>query len=460
MKTRNLVLLVILAGALIGWAAWTLRPQTKPETALIGTKVLPGLPINRVNKIVLTTTGNTLTLAKVKGIWAVASRFNYPATFDKIADGLLQLSAMKVGQVMTVSESQKGAFKLLDPVAMTPGRQEQVGTRVELRDENDGLLATLLIGKPFMRASPDGGMQGPLALGDYPDGQYVQTADGRVFLVGQTLDRLTDDVKNWLANEFVNVAADDIQNITVTAPDRAAIKLTRSKEGKPFTLEGMKDAEGTLDTAKVNQMSGALNLLGFDDIAAPTLSPNETGLDHPVVFEAKTWPGQIYTLRIGNTLTNDTFDRYVQVAVTWKALTESKANVKDVAPEPDLSPSSTLAKGAATTNAVDAAKANRQKADDSAKEADKAKALNDRLSAWTFILESYRAEPFLIKRADLIKKTEPPGGQTTDPTTFKELRGTDAGLPDVAPEAKAGGRTTDPASLGELRRASNRHQTG
>jgi hypothetical protein len=85
MKTRNLVLLVVLAGALIGWAAWTMRPQPKPGIALIGTKVLPSLPINQVNKIVLTTTNNTLTLAKVKGTWTVASRFNYPAAFDKIA---------------------------------------------------------------------------------------------------------------------------------------------------------------------------------------------------------------------------------------------------------------------------------------------------------------------------------------------------------------------------------------
>ncbi|MDD5677914.1 MAG: DUF4340 domain-containing protein [Kiritimatiellae bacterium] len=414
MKTRNLILLVVLAGGLIGWAAWTMRPQAKPGSALIGTQVLPGLPINRVNKMVLTTTGSTLTLAKVKGTWTVANRFNYPAAFDKIADGLLQLSEMKVGQVMNVSDSQKGAFNLLDPVAVTTGRMEQAGTRVELRDENDGLLASLLIGKPFMRASPEGGMQGPLDSGSYPDGQYVQTADGHVVLVGKTLDRLTEGVKNWLAEEFINATADDIQEISITAPDRAAIKLVRAKEGKLFTLEGMKAEEGTLDTAKVNQISGALNLLGFDDIAAPTLSPNETGLEHPVAFEAKTRQGQTYTIRIGNTLTNDTFDRYIQVGTTWEA------------------PAEPAAKGAAAgTNAVDAAKAVQQKADEAAKRAEEVKALNDRLSAWTFIIKSYRAEPLLIKRADLIKKTEPAGGQKTD-----------TGLPAEA-LTKAGGRTLD-----------------
>lgn len=410
MKTRNLVLLVVLAGALIGWAAWTMRLQPKPGTALIGTKVLPGLPINQVNKIVLITTNGTLTLAKVKGTWTVANRFNYPAAFDKIADNLLQLSNMKVGQVITTSESQKGAFNLLDPAAMPPGHKEQAGTRVELRDEKDGLLATLLIGKPFMRASPDGGRQAQLSFGDYPDGQYVQTADGHIFLVGKTLDRLTDDIPNWLASEFINVGAADIQSISVTGPDRAPINLVRPKEGKPLTLEGLKDAEGILDATKVNQMNGALNFLSFDDIAAPTLSPNETGLEHPVVFEAKTYQGQIYTLRIGNTLTNDTFDRYIQVAATWKAPAEPKTDTK-----PDGGQRTTDDRPQeAKTNTLDAAKASQQKADESANESDKARTLNEQLSAWTFILKSYRAEPLLIKRAELIKKAESPGGQKTD----------------------------------------------
>lgn len=400
MKTRNLILLVVIAGVLIGWAVWTLRPQSKPELALIGSKVLPGLPINRVAKIMLTTPTDAITLAKVNGIWAVANRFNYPADFDKIANCLRQLNELKIGQVMAASQTQKGAFALLDPAQAAAARKEQVGTRIELRDEKDGLLATLLIGKPFMRAAPQGGMAGPLAFGgDYPDGHYIQTADGRVLLVAKTLDRLIGDAKNWLVTEFINVADGDILNVSVTGPDRAAITLTRSKESEPFTLEGLKTEEGTLDTAKVNQMSGALNNLGFDDIAAPTLSQKESGLEHPFVFQAQTRQGQIYTLRIGNTLTNDTFDRYVKVSVDWKA------------PEPDVSPS---IKGETGTNAVDAAKISQQKANDAAKESDKAKALNDRLSPWTFILKSYRMEPLLIKRTDLIKKPEPPAGQKTD----------------------------------------------
>lgn len=427
MKTRNLILLIVIAVVLIGWATWIMRPQPERDIALIGSPVLPGLPVNRVAKIVLTAPNDTVTLAKVNGIWAVASRFNYPAAFDKIADSLLQLSELKIGQVIAASQTQKGAFALLDPV-QTAERKEQVGTRVELRDEKDGLLGTMLIGKPFMRAAPGGGMAGPLAFGgDYPDGQYIETADGRVLLVAKTLDRLTGDVKNWLASEFINVGAADIQAITVSGPDRAPITLTRSKEGDTFALEGLKTEEGTLDSTKVNQMSGALNYLGFDDLAAPTLPPNVTGMDRPVVFEAKTKQGQIYTLRIGNTLTNDTFDRYVQVVVAWKAPAEDKKET---------------AKPETGTNTVDAVKASQQKADET-------KALNDRLATWTYILKSYRVEPLLIKRVELIKKAEPPkeaekSAQADKPTqadkstTADKPAKVDKPAPAIAPVKPAG----------------------
>ncbi|MBI2438605.1 MAG: DUF4340 domain-containing protein [Lentisphaerae bacterium] len=412
MKARNLILLVVVAAVLVGWAVWVLKPPAKLESNLLGTKVLPGLPINRVNKIVLVTTNTTLTLAKVKGAWAVANRFNYPAAFDKIAESLIQLGELKVGQVVTVDEKQRGAFNLLDPSSTSAGHKERSGTRLELRDENDGLLAWLLIGKPFMRgASAGGGMSAPWAFGDYPDGQYVLTANGRVFLVSHTLESLTPDAKNWLASEFVSESAAALQEISVTAPQREPIKLRRPKEGESFTLQGLSAEQGALDTAKVDQLSGALNFLRFDDIADPQLSPKETGLDQPVLFEAQTSGGRTYTIRVGNTLTNDALARYLQVAFAWKAPVESKAPDKEAAEKPE-----------GQTNAVAAAKAGEQLAEET-------KELNDRLAPWIFIIKGYRLEPFLIKRADLVKKPEAPKP--------------DAGLPAVDPVAKAGRQTTD-----------------
>lgn len=400
MKIRNLVLLIMVAALLVGWAVFTLRPPKKPEIQLLGSKVLPELPVNRVHKIVLTTTNATLILAKGKDIWAVANRFNYPAAFDKIAESLLQLSELKVGQVVSTHGKGKSAFNLLDPTA-ADSIKELCGTRVELRDENDGLLAWLLIGKPFMRAAPGavsaGGPSAPWAFGDYPDGQYVLTGNDRVILVSQTFASLTPDAKNWLESDLINESAEELQEISVTGKEREPFKLSRAMEGASFALEGLKAEEGALDSAKVDQLSGALNFLRFDDIADPALPPKETGLGNPVLFEARTRSGRIYTIRVGNSLTNGTSDRYVQVAVIYQAPVESKAQEPEVA-----------ADDKSQTNEVAAIKTKEQKAEEAAKESDEAKALNERLAPWTFILKSYSVEPFLIKRAELIKKPEAP----------------------------------------------------
>ncbi|MBI2439979.1 MAG: DUF4340 domain-containing protein [Lentisphaerae bacterium] len=411
MKPRNLILLVVAAAVLVGWAAWVLRPPAKPEIVLIGTKILPGLPINRVNKIVLATTNATLTLAKAKGIWAVADRFNYPAAFDKIAESLIQLSELKVGQVVSADEKQKGAFNLLDPSGTSPAPKEHCGTRLELRDENDGLLAWLLIGKPFMRAAAPGGMSSPWSFGDYPDGQYVLGANDRVFLVSQNLAELTVAAKDWLESELFNENATNLQEISVTGPSREPIKLARPKEGGSLVLEGLSPEQGTLDGAKGDQLSGALSFLRFDDIADPALAAKETGLDQPVLFEARTSLGRTYTIRIGNTLTNDALARYVQAAVSWQAPAGSQATEKEATEKLETA-----------TNEVAAAQAKEQQAAE-------AMALNERLAPWIYILKSYRVEPFLIKRADLIKKPEAPQP--------------DAGLPAVTPVAKEGRQTTD-----------------
>lgn len=405
-KIRTLVILVLLAGALIAGAIWMQNLPSKPTSTLIGSKIFPGLPINQIHKIMLATTSNTLTLAKTKDIWTVANRFNYPADFDKIADSLLQLRELKIGQVINADESQKGAFQLLDPGPPSVDHKEQSGMRLELRDANDGLLASMLIGKPFMRTSPNQGMPTQLDENQYPDGRYIQTADGHICLVSQTLEYLDPEAKNWLAKVCLSVMPNDIEIINVTAPNRAPIALAREKNGDAFVLAGLQAAEGYLDRAKVDQISRALNNLAFDDIAAPTLSPKATGMDNPLVFKAHTRQGRIYTFYIGSTLTNDTFDRYVRVTVDGQPPTERPANANDTI--------EASRKDSNTTATIKADQTN----------ADATQVLNDGLSSWTFIIKSYRAEPFLIKRAELIKKNEPlktnNDKEVIDPTAAEE----------------------------------------
>ena len=362
--------------------------------AAIGAKVLPNLTVNRVGKIVITSKDGVTTVAKSKDKWVVASRFNYPANFDKVADAIRELSELKVGQTVNANTSQLGDFNLVSPSSSGTNKLTNPGTLLELRDEKEGFLASLLIGKGFMRQQAAPSMENMMGFGGYSDGQYVQPVDGKVYLVAKSLERMTEGAKTWLADDFIDAPSTDIKEITVSGPDRAAIRLARAKDGDSFTLADLRPEEGTLESSKINQITGALNRLGFDDVADPALTLKATGLDRPIIFNAVTKTGLIYTLQLGNTLTNDTFDRYLMISVTNEP--------------PADQPISDKPKEETAKKEAEPARARPGKAPEKKNISEQAAALNGTFGSWIYVIKSYRAEPILLTRNDLIKKPEPP----------------------------------------------------
>jgi len=291
---------------------------------------------------------------------------------------------------------------LFSPVSSGTNKLTNSGTLMELRDENDGFLASLLIGKGFMRQQSAPSMETMMGFGGYPDGQYVQSVEGKVYLVAKSLERMTEPAKTWLADNFINAPSTDIKEITVSGPDRAAIKLTSAKEGDPFTLADLRPEEGRLESTKINQITGALNRLGFDDVADPALTLKETGLDHPIVFKATTKDGLIYTLQLGNTLTDDTFDRYLVISVTNEPSADQQISdkPKEKTAKKKMDPTRlgpSAGQGARPGKAPEKKNASEQAA-----------ILNGMFGSWIYVIKSYRAEPILLTRNDLIKKPDPP----------------------------------------------------
>ncbi|MFC1461808.1 DUF4340 domain-containing protein [Verrucomicrobiota bacterium] len=378
MKTKHLLILVVLATVLGGWAYWSSRNRNKPASSLAGTKLLPDLPVNEVCKIVITSHGSTTVVAKTEGTWSVPGRYGYPADFDKICDTIRDISELTVGQVMPVSRDEWSNFNLLSPTRppgqTVPDDSGNTGSLLELMDDQDQVLASLVVGKTFMRRPVSRPPTSKMDFGGYPDGQYVRRNDD-VFLISKTLDQLTENVNTWLDNEFINVPAADIREITITGPDRTPIKLMRDADSNELKLEGIRDDEESAETSKISQIAGALRYLSFHDVASPDLTPEETGLDTPVIFTARTKQGQTYLLRIGSNVANGPPGRYIRASVAYEALTQ------------DRKPSD----------------------EQCAKET---KTLNDKLSGWIYIIKPYLADRLLLKREDIIKKKEEPEVET------------------------------------------------
>ncbi len=393
MKIKTLLSLVVLAVVLVGLARWSSnRGQVASGAARIGEKVLPGLVdgINDIASVRVQSAAGTADMARVDGVWRVPGRYGYRADFAKVSDALRKLADLKIAQVMHVTPAQVAELHLLAP---GPGSNtEQRATLVELKTSNGSTLASLRLGKTHNRPSPAGAP--PEMGGGYPDGKYVALDDRKVYLVGDPLDELATTDRDWLDQDFLNVAATDLASIDVTGLTNGPVRVARPAAGGELVLQDI-PAGKEVDSGKLTRLTGALGYLRFEDVADPGLAATVTGLDKPTVVKAATTKGVVYTLKIGASPANDA-RRYVNVAVSFAA----PATTGVVA-----------AASGASTNAVAEAKA---KADENRKVEAGAKALNDKFSPWVFLLGDYQAASLLQPLSELVKDKVPPPAAATN----------------------------------------------
>lgn len=382
MKGKNLLILVVVAIVLAGLAVVSSRSRSTALPDVIGKRVLPDLPVNDVEKMVVSAPGGTITLAKENDAWITPSKFNYPAEFQKIKDVLLQLSEMKIGQVMRLTAGQKAAMGMGAPASGAPAN---AGTVLELFGAKDRKLATVLLGASRQRKAPaNSGFEG---MGGYADGRYLSPDGGKtVYLVTDSLEDVSTKAKDWLDTELLNVNGSDISEITVTVPGKPDLRLVR-KDPTKLDVDGMA-ADEEADGSKLYGIESALSYLRFSDVADPALTDAQTGMDKPTVFKLTTHKGQVYTATIGSVATNS-MERYVRLDVALK-------------PAATNQPAATEA---GNTNAVAAAA---KVAEERKKLDEEMQALNGKVGTWTYLIESYKTDAMLTTRESLLKKKEPP----------------------------------------------------
>ena len=383
MKPKNLIILVAVAAVLAGVAFWTQRGKGTVTPDVLGKDVLPELPVNDVAKIVVETRDATTTVARVEGTWVASSKYNYPAAFDKVRGALMKLSELKVGQLARLNDEQRSKLKINPPAG------DNGGTLLSLYDGSGKSLASLLMGETHERKSQGG----PQQFGGFPDGRFVSTDNGKtVYLVDETLSEVSSTTKDWLETDLLNVTGNDVMEVSVTGPDRAPVKLQRPEKGKTMELEGLAENE-ELQTSKIYGIESAISYLRLSDVASPELTDEQLGLDKAAVFQATTVKGEIYTVKLGGT-PEASGDRYIRIACALKpADPEPERTVPEGETEEEKKAAEEKAKEEAQKSAAD-----RKELEDKVKE------LNDKLGKWTFVVESYKADSMLTKRADLVEE--------------------------------------------------------
>lgn len=161
--------LSILAGAaaVLALAALCLSSGSKPSGAkLNGKAIFPGLDISSVALIEI---DGKLKLSCADGGWMVESYHNYPADKAKLAENLLKLSELKVGQVAR-------GVKIDSPDVLS------------VKDSSGKLLASLPLGEKHSK---------------WGHGRYASFS-GETVLVSDALDAFGPDGKAWVETKIVD----------------------------------------------------------------------------------------------------------------------------------------------------------------------------------------------------------------------------------------------------------------
>jgi hypothetical protein len=383
MNAKQLITLAGLAAVMAGLATWSSRKETRnTEAASLGNNAFPALQkqVNEIASIHIQSPTETTTVSRVDGIWRVPGKWNYPADFGKIRDLLRKLADAKILQSIQTTPTERGELQLLTSTDTGTINREQRATRIQLLNSQGSAISSLYLGKTRSRPGPESGM------GEYPDSQFVMTDAGQISLIGETFPEATAHDKDWLDTDFL--ALTDIIAVHVTGRPTGEIHATRATPTDDLKVQGTIPDNKEVDSTKLGSLGSALNFLRFDDVADPKLSPEQTGLDKPAIYEATSKKGEKATLRIGKSPAGDT-KRYASVAVAFAT---------PALPAPS----------GADTNQVALAQA-REK--ENTQTAASAKRLNDKFSPWIYLLSPESADAMTQGFQDLLKDKPKPQDQ-------------------------------------------------
>lgn len=302
MSGRGLAILVVLLLVLGGGALLVQQQERGREAAnvaTLGQPVLKDLKAAEVAAIRIEAPGGTLSIRRSGERWRIAERNDFPADLDKVRAFVLKAIELKVGQSEPIGAADRGRLALNESGA-------GAGTRLTFASADGKPLARLIVGSKYFKQRPDDPGKAPA------DGRFVlrPEAPQTVIIVSDPLEQAAPSSARWV--ERSGIAAEGVQTLEARLADGERWKLSRASEDAEWSLEGELPAGQQVAVTKANAASYSMSLLEISDVAAPDITPAQSGLDQPSVVTAATFDGLTYTLKIGKAVDDK---RYVSVAI-------------------------------------------------------------------------------------------------------------------------------------------------
>ena len=379
-RKQFLAVLAVLAVLVVVAVCVTLsdRSAWKNTDSRTGEKAISGLRIADVAEITIRDSTGDLHLVRGPSGWTLRERADFPADTDRVAAMLVALAEAKVVQSEPLAESQRVRLELVEPnLSDSKDKAQGAGTSVELKDSKGGVLGRLLLGKKIMKGSAMASLGRPEA--DATGRYLVAGADPKTVLaLGDPLLQAVANPQNWLVKDLLRVEG------SKTISSSKGWTVTRNTEGMEWRLAGSGQAP---DLQKATDLSSSLGWVNLVDVVADPAKA-DTGLDHPVTIQSKTFDGLMYTVKVGKPVGSN---YYVRFSVSGEPL-------KAHAPEKN-------------EKAEDKAKKDKDFDERRKKLLEKVQG-EKKLEAWTYLVSKTTLAPLLRDRAQLLPEKKKPAKKT------------------------------------------------
>ena len=376
MKSRTVIILVVLAIAALAITAMLERERPGQLDSLVGQRLMPDLEgqLNDITALRVVASGadGTATITRGDGGWVVAEKSGYAADAGAIRQLLIRLAEARVLEEKTSNPTFYGRLGVGDVGADGGGVQLSL----------EGLPATrsVIVGNLETRAGR---------------GTYLRLAGGeQSYLVDAELDPPGTAVE-WLDRSLFDVPADEVRAITVRQDDGELLRIESGDAG----LEVLDVPEGRALSSPTapRSMAGVLNALTFEDVTRAVDFREE-----PPAAVAE------YRLDDGRVVTIDLWQRdegrFAALRVAYDPGATPPSDGGDPA---DAGENAAAGESADGADPVEETRPPAEPGDaDEAQASASATALNDRLAPWVFRIPAFKYDLMARKLEDLLAPPE------------------------------------------------------
>jgi hypothetical protein len=376
MRTKTLVILLIICGFLAGVGALVIRLKSPSGSGSpLDRLILEKLPANEISSITIQGPEKSVLLAKKPDRWVVENRFHYPADFGKIADFVRKLKQAKIGRQFESSQATLKRLALKNPDDKDVGESEK-GTQIQLKDESGKLLASLLLGKPRKSGAEH----------SFPDGHYVKLDnDPTIYLIDTHFAHLQKEPSDWLDKALLKVDASEVKKISCLSPEGGAIHYSFERAEKGTDLEPTAlPANKKVDKPALNRLARSLSSLSMEDVIDPSDDSVSTDLKKFHTLEYHLFNGIIYRVYPGKACSKDG-PCYLKLEVDYQEPAAEKKPAKE-----DKASSDEKTNPEKTPEEIDL----------------EAKQLNKRLSPWVYVISKGQHDAFVTDLDKLLEKPD------------------------------------------------------